>query len=103
MKGDDLDSSVTETCLPAVRMRMINNSHFLARFEVLKALLIKIQFFWDMTPCILEYTFQYFSGACWVRQQFNVSPETLINSSWILPEHCCLHILPSAWILIPES
>lgn len=97
------DSSVIETCLSAVRMRMINYSHFLARFEILKALLIKIPFFWDMTPCILQYTFQHFSGACWVRLQVSVSPETLINSSWTLSGYCCLHMLPFTWIHISEG
>jgi hypothetical protein len=53
-------------------IRVINNCHFLAIFEVLKALLIKIWFFWDMTPCILVYTFQRFSEVCWIRLQDGV-------------------------------
>jgi len=63
MKDDDLlDSCKLKRVYLLCVMRMISNWHFLARFEVLKALLIKIPFSWDKAPCRLEYTFKHFSG-----------------------------------------
>ena len=73
---------------------MVNNCHFLARVEILKALLINIRFFWDMRPCILAYVFQRFGGTCWICLQDSVSSEMFVNSSWTLPVHWCLHMLP---------